>query len=107
MFFLAACNSLPSLKTPPTPAASASAWSKPGADPAAVERVYGECLDAVNTVTDKDFNIDQDIAAGRGGDFQRSNFGGTSVRDSQQYSSDRAQTMLSSCMRAQGFTTGP
>lgn len=104
---LAACGVLPSPKTSPEAAASANAWSKPGADAAAVESAYRDCLEAVDTVTGKDFNIDQDIAASRGGDFQRSSFAGRSLRDTQQNNRDRAQTMLSSCMRGKGFTTAP
>ena len=104
---LTACGVLPSPKTPPEAAASANAWSKPGADPAAVESAYRDCLDAVDTVTDKDFNIDQDIAASRSGDFQRSSFAGRSARDTQQNNRDRAQTMLSSCMHGKGFTAAP
>jgi hypothetical protein len=104
---LAACGALPLPKSPPEAAASASAWSKPGADAAAVEAAYGDCLEAVNTVTDKDFGIDQDIAASRGGDIQRSSFAGRSLRDTQQNNRDRAQTILSSCMRGKGFVPAP
>ena len=104
---LAGCGVLPSPKSSPEAAASASAWSKPGADAAGAESAYRDCLEAVDTVIGKDFNIDQDIAASRGGDFQRSSFAGRSLRDTQQNNRDRAQTMLSSCMRGKGFTTAP
>jgi hypothetical protein len=102
---LAACDALPSPKTGPEAAASAGAWSKPGADAAAVDSAYRDCLEAADTVTGKDFDIDQDIAASRGGDLQRSSFAGRSLRDTQQNNRDRAQTILSSCMRGQGFVT--
>jgi hypothetical protein len=100
---LAACDALPSPKATPEAAASAGAWSKPGADAAAVDSAYRDCLEAADTVTDKDFNIDQDIAASRGGDLQRSSFAGRSLRDTQQNNRDRTQTILSACMRGQGF----
>ena len=103
--FIAGCDALPSPKSPPEAAASASAWSKPGADAAAVESAYRDCLEAADTVTDKDFNIDQDIAASRGGDLQRSSFAGRSLRDTQQNNRDRTQAILSSCMRGKGFVT--
>jgi hypothetical protein len=105
--FLAACGAFPLPKSPPEAAASATAWSKPGADAAAVAGAYGDCLEAANIVTDKDFGIDQDIAASRGGDIQRSSFAGQSLRDTQQNNRDRAQTILSSCMRGKGFVPAP
>ncbi|HWB48384.1 MAG TPA: hypothetical protein VG651_04685 [Stellaceae bacterium] len=101
---LAGCDAIPLPKAPPEAAASAAAWNKPGADAAAVESAYRDCLEIADTVTDKDFNIDQDIAASRGGDLQRSSFAGASLRGTQQSNRDRAQTVLSSCMRGKGFT---
>ena len=100
----AGCSSIPWPKAPPEAAASASAWAKPGLDSAGVENAYRACLEIANTVTDKDFNIDQDIAASRSSDLQRSSFAGAPLRDTQQNNRDRAQTILSSCMRGKGFT---
>ena len=101
---LTGCGSIPWPKAPPEAAASAEAWVKPGLDTTAVESAYRGCLEIANTVTDKDFNIDQDIAASRGSDLQRSSFAGAPLRDTQQNNRDRAQTILSSCMRGKGFT---
>jgi uncharacterized protein YjbI with pentapeptide repeats len=107
MALLTACNSmsLPGWpKPPPTSAANASAWTRPGADAATVESAYDDCLNVANSATQKDFDIDQDIAASRGSDLQHSEFAGASLRDAQQTSRDRDQTVLSSCMETKGFS---
>jgi len=104
---LTACNSvsLPGWpKPPPAPAASASAWTRPGADAATIESAYDDCLNVANSATQKDFDIDQDIAASRGSDLQHSEFAGTSLRGAQQTSRDRDQAVLSSCMETKGFS---
>ena len=104
---LAACNSvsLPGWpKAPPEAAASASAWTKAGVDAASVESAYNDCLSLTDTATRTDFDIDQDIAASRGSDLQRSDFAASQMRNTQQTSRDRAQSILSSCMEGKGFT---
>jgi hypothetical protein len=103
VLLLAGCGSIDWPKPPPEAAASAGAWAKPGADVASVESAYNGCLEIANTATDKDFNIDQDIAATRGSDLQHSAFAGAPLRDAQQNDRDRAQTILSSCMTGKGF----
>jgi hypothetical protein len=107
LLLLAGCDSvsMPGLPKPaPENAASANAWTKPGADAATVASAYQDCLDVADTATDKDFNIDQDIAASRGSDLQRSDFAGAQMRDARQTSRNRAQEILSSCMVGKGFT---
>ena len=104
---LTACNSmrLPGWpKPPPTAAASASAWTRPGADAATVDSAYDDCLNVANSATQKDFDIDQDIAASRGSDLQHSDFAGAPLRDAQQNNRDREQAILSSCMETKGFS---
>jgi len=104
---LTACSSL-SLpgwpKAPPEAAASASSWTRPGDDAATVGNAYDDCLNVANSATQKDFDIDQDIAAARGGDLQQSEFAGASIRDARQSTRDREQTILSSCMETKGFS---
>lgn len=107
LLLLAACNSLsmPGWPKPaPEAAASASAWTKPGADTATVEGAYGDCLAATDTATKTDFDIDQDIAASRSGDLQHSDFARTQMNQARDTSRDRAQAVLSSCMEAKGFS---
>jgi hypothetical protein len=105
VLLLTGCDAIPLPKTPPEAAASAGAWSKTGSDAAAVESAYRDCLEIADNATENDFNIDQDIAATRGGDLQRSSFAGTPLRNTEQNNRDRAQTILSSCMRGKGFVT--
>ena len=101
---LGACGAIGWPKPPAEPAATASAWMKPGADPAAVESTYQACLAATNTATRTDFDIDQDISASRSNDLQHSAFAQTQMRQNQDTNRDRAQTVLSSCMEAKGFS---
>jgi hypothetical protein len=104
---VAACSSvsLPDWpKPPPRAAASASAWTRPGADAATVESAYDDCLNVADSATQKDFDIDQDIAASRGSDLQHSDFAGAPLRNAQQSDRDRDQTILSSCMETKGFS---
>jgi hypothetical protein len=106
-FLLTGCNSmsLPGWPKPPPPAAaSASAWTRPGADAATVDSAYDDCLNVANSATQKDFNIDQDIAASRGGDLQHSDFAGAPLRAAQQNDRDRDQAVLSACMETKGFS---
>jgi len=91
-------------KRPPESAASAGAWTRPGVDAATVSGAYDECLSAANSATGTDNDIDQDIAASRGSDLQHSEFAGTQLRNAQETSRDRTQTILSSCMEQKGFT---
>jgi hypothetical protein len=104
---LAACNSLnmPGWPQPaPETAATASAWVKPGADAASVQSAFDDCLAVANTATQSDFAIDQDTAATRSSDLQRSDFARTQMQATQQTSRDRAQSILSSCMTGKGFS---
>ena len=104
---LAGCAnmSLPGWPKPaPETAVGASAWAKPGMNPADVASAYNDCLDVANVATDNDFAIDQDIAASRGSDLQHSDFAAIQSRDAGQTSRNRAQSVLSSCMEGKGFT---
>lgn len=106
MLLAAACSSMSMPGWPqaaPEAAASASAWTKPGADAQAVEAAYGDCLAATDTATKTDFDIDQDIAASRSSDLQHSDFARTPMRQARDTTRDRAQAILSSCMEAKGF----
>jgi hypothetical protein len=91
-------------KPPPQPAATASAWTAPGAAAATVETAFGDCLALTDTATRTDFDIDQDIAVSRSSDLQHSDFARTPMQQARDTSRDRAQTMLSSCMEAKGFS---
>jgi hypothetical protein len=107
LLLLAGCNSMSMPGWPkqaPESAASASAWTKPGADAASVESAYSECLAATDTATKTDFDIDQDISSTRSSDLQRSDFARSRMHQAQDTSRGRAQAVLSSCMEAKGFS---
>ena len=91
-------------KPPPEGAASAGAWTRPGADAATVASAYDECLSAADSASRTDFDIDQDISASRGSDLQHSDFAGAQLRGAQQTDRDRSQTILASCMERKGFS---
>ena len=82
-------------------------WVKPGADDAAAVSAYRDCLDVTATATKTDLDIDQDIAASRAADLQRSPM--LRVQDQQNRDSnrERADAILASCMQAKGFTRRP
>lgn len=107
VLLLAACSSmaLPGWpQRPPEAAATASAWSKPGADAATVQSAYDDCLAATDTATRTDFDIDQDISASRSSDLQHSEFAQNQMQQTRATNRDRAQAILSSCMAAKGFS---
>jgi hypothetical protein len=107
LLLLTACSSvsLPGWpKAAPEAAASAGAWTKPGADSASIDGAYDDCLSLTNTATRTDFDTDQDIAASRDSDLQHSDFAGAQMRNTQQSNRDRAQSILSSCMEGKGFS---
>jgi hypothetical protein len=85
-------------------AATAGAWTRPGADAATIGSAYDDCLAAANAATKTDFDIDQDTSATRSSDLQHSDFARTQMQDSQATNRDRAQTILSSCMAQKGFS---
>ena len=91
-------------KPAPETAASAAAWTRPGADAATVGAAYDACLAASNSATRTDFDIDQDISASRGSDLQHSDFANAQLREAQQTNRDRSQAILSSCMERNGFS---
>jgi len=83
--------------------AAAGNWTKPGADAAATARDYEDCRDLAATAVKTDADIDQDISATRGSDWQRAGVGRAETRTMQDHTRDRAAAIIDSCMRAKGF----
>ena len=79
-------------------------WKKPGVDAATEAADYRECrgasLDSVKTEAD----IDQDIAAARQTDLQRAGAVRQQSEMMQGKTSDRADAIVTACMRAMGYT---
>jgi hypothetical protein len=78
-------------------------WIKPGAEPGEAASAYGDCRSIARQATQKDADIDQDIAATRGADLQHSQI--VQMRASQQRGATTrdAASIIASCMRQKGF----
>jgi hypothetical protein len=79
-------------------------WGKPGTDEAQAAQEYQDCRATAATAVRTDADIDQDILATRGGDWQRGGIAGLGARNMQEGTRDRARAITASCMRAKGFT---
>jgi len=94
---LAACLAVPGC------GGSGSGWTRPGSDNADAERAYQDCLDMAGTAVKTDIDIDQDIAASRSSDLQRSDLLRMQSRETHQQSTDRGAAVIAACMNAKGF----
>jgi len=82
-------------------------WAKAGADEAAVARDYEDCRDLAGAAVRTDADIDQDIAATRSDDRQRAGVVRVQTRTMGEHTRDRADAIITRCMRAKGFTQPP
>jgi hypothetical protein len=82
---------------------SQSDWIKPGAQPGEAGSAYGDCRSIAQQATQKDADIDQDIAATRGADLQHSQI--VQMRSSQEQGATTrdADSIIASCMQQKGF----
>ena len=78
-------------------------WARAGADEAEAEREYQACRDVAGTAVGKEADIDQDITATRGRDWQRGGIGRVESRAMQEHTRDRTAAIVAACMRAKGF----
>ena len=83
--------------------AGAGGWSKTGADAAATGREYQDCRDLAESAVKTDADIDQDIRATRGKDFQRAAGVRAETQAMQEHTKGRANAILGACMRAKGY----
>jgi hypothetical protein len=79
-------------------------WARAGADEAEAEREYQACRDVASAAVGKEADIDQDIIATRGRDWQRGGIGRVESRAMQEHTRDRAASIVAACMRAKGYT---
>jgi hypothetical protein len=82
-------------------------WVKPGADESAAARDYEECRDLAASAVRTQGDIDQDIAATRGEDRQRSSVVRLQAQTSREQTRDRAAAIVARCMAAKGFAPAP
>jgi hypothetical protein len=82
---------------------SASDWIKPGAEPGETASAYRDCASVARQATQKDADIDQDIAATRGADLQHAEI--VQMRTSQErgVTTGEVDSILASCMEQKGF----
>jgi len=78
-------------------------WIKPGAQPGEAASAYADCRSIARQATQKDADIDQDIAAARGADLQHSQI--LQMRTSQERGATTrsADSIIASCMQQKGF----
>ena len=82
---------------------SANDWIKPGSEPGETASAYSDCSSVAQQATQKDADIDQDIAATRGADLQHAQI--VQMRTSQERgtTTQDADSILASCMEQKGF----
>ena len=78
-------------------------WTKAGSDAAATERDYRDCLGLAGDAVRTDTDIDQDIAATRASDLQRSTVVRAQSQDVHQTNSERGTAIVAACMKTKGF----
>ncbi len=81
----------------------AGEWTKPGAGAAEVAAALRQCRAAADRAVGPEARIDEDIAATRGVDWQRSQIGSVARAELGAETSGRADRIVASCMQAQGF----
>ncbi len=87
---LAACSSKPQ-------------WAKPGANTDTVSDDLSECRALAKAATAQDTNIDNDILASRGGDWQRTGTLGAKKATFAMQDKGHARDIIASCMSAKGY----
>ena len=78
-------------------------WTKPGAEAATIASEYQDCRSLAGSAVRTDADIDQDIAATRPSDLQRSGVVRAGTQAMQEHTTSRAAAIIASCMRAKGF----
>ena len=81
-------------------------WSKPGVSPEKAAQDFSECRHAAELANRRDSDIDTDILASRGQDWER--FGLLQTKRAVYADSNRARSgdMVERCMIAKGYTPG-
>jgi hypothetical protein len=82
---------------------TASDWVKPGAEPGETSSAYRDCAAIAQQATQKDADIDQDIAATRDSDLQHSQIVQMRASQEQDVTAGDSDSILASCMRQKGF----
>jgi hypothetical protein len=78
-------------------------WVKPGANTDAVRADLAECNALADSAVSRDANIDNDILATRGADWQRTGTLGAKKTTFAVQDHGRARDIIQSCMAAKGY----
>jgi len=81
-------------------------WSKDGVSPETAARELADCRSAAQEATQRDTNIDTDILASRGLDWQRSGVLGLKVATYDAQNRDLSADIVQQCMIGKGFAPG-
>jgi len=84
----------------------AGSWSKTGVTPEKAAQDYSECRYSAELAQRRDSNIDTDILATRGQDWERIGVLQTKRNDYADANSARSGDMVARCMIGKGYTTG-
>ena len=84
-----------------------SQWNKPGADPQIVRADLRDCESEARALTRQDENIDNDIMATRGQDWQRTGTLGAKRETLALQNQGRSGNIVEQCMRAKGYSNEP
>ena len=87
-------------------AGGAAGWAKPGTDQAAADAAFDDCRAIAGEAVRTDIDIDQDITATRGGDWQRSRTGRVETETMNAHTRTRSGNIVAACMKAKGFSEG-
>ncbi len=78
-------------------------WFKPGVESGATNRELANCQSNARLVVGEEAKIDQDIAASRGSDWQKTGSYGSNTQQMNQSAAKRQAEMVGRCMRNKGF----
>lgn len=106
---VSACSfRIPGITTPWSRAKAASAkWSKPGAAPEQVAGDTAECTEQAEAILQRDRNIDADIAATRGADWQRGETYTMRTEAAAQSYDDKRRQLIGDCLQKRGYRSSP
>lgn len=79
-------------------------WFKPGVESGATARELSACQSGARMVGAEEAKIDQDIAASRGSDWQKTGSYASNTQQMAQSAAQRQAEMTGRCMRNKGFT---
>mgnify|MGYP000880705463 FL=1 len=79
-------------------------WFKPGVESGATARELSACQSGARMVGAEEAKIDQDIAASRGSDWQKTGSYSANTQQMAQSAATRQAEMVGRCMRNKGFT---